>query len=160
MNDLRVERTFAAPAAQVWRALTDAAALAAWFWPPQLDPTVEIDARPGAAFRIAGTGMAVAGTYSAVEPPHRLAFTWRWDGDDEQTTVTMDLADRGDHAALTVTHKGFSTASARDDHIVGWSDCLDRLPAWLSANAQAPASDLQYGTEPPRHPMVDRPAPG
>lgn len=29
---------------------------------------------------------------------------------------------------LTVLHEGFSTESERDEHVQGWSDCLDRLP--------------------------------
>ena len=29
-------------------------------------------------------------------PPHRLACTWRWDGEDAETLVTVELASSGE----------------------------------------------------------------
>lgn len=138
MTSLRLERTLPAPPEQVFRALTEADALAAWFWQPDSETTVTADARPGGRFRIAATsgpfaGTAVEGSYTMVEPPHRLAFTWRWDGDDAQTLVTIELAATPAGTALTLVHDGFAEEFVRDNHAIGWSDCLARLPAWLSA---------------------------
>jgi uncharacterized protein YndB with AHSA1/START domain len=136
--ELRLRRTFAAPPERVWQALTDAEALAAWFWPRRLDPTAEADPRVGGRYRIAGpaAGMAVAGEYLELEPPRRLACTWSWDGEDEVTRVTVELAPVEGGTGLELRHEGFADDAARDQHVQGWADCLDRLPGWL---AGAPA---------------------
>ncbi len=133
-NELRLSRTLSFPVDRVWRALTDPVALAAWFWPERFATTAEIDLRVGGRYRIdgPGAGMAVAGEYTAVEPPHRLAFTWRWDGDSDETMVTVELTPSGTGTDLVIVHSGFAAEVERDNHAKGWSDCLDRLPGWLS----------------------------
>ncbi len=154
MTVLRVERTLPASPQRVWHALTDAAALAAWFWPQHFGTTARVDARPGGELRIAAAnGLAVSGRFREVEAPRRLVFTWRWDGDaalagsdedqaededDEETLVTIELSEADGGTALMLTHEGFATDSTRDDHHTGWSDCLDRLPAWLVAQDRTP----------------------
>jgi uncharacterized protein YndB with AHSA1/START domain len=129
MNTLNLTRELSAPPERVWRAFTDPAVLAAWFWPQHYATTVEADLRVGGRYRIdgSGAGMAVGGEYVSVEPPSRLIFTWRWDGDAEETLVTLLLAPAGDGTALTLTHERFTDEADRDNHTKGWSDCLDRL---------------------------------
>jgi uncharacterized protein YndB with AHSA1/START domain len=141
VTGLRIERILTAAPEQVFRALTDPDALAAWFWPADFETTVTADPRPGGRFRIAATGgpfagTAIEGSYTVVEPPHRLTFTWRWDGDDAQTLVTIELAATPAGTALTLGHDGFADEADRDNHAIGWSDCLDRLPAWLGDPAR------------------------
>jgi Activator of Hsp90 ATPase homolog 1-like protein len=46
--------------------------------------------------------------------------------------VTIEIAGADDGTEVELAHSGFSTEAVRDDHIVGWSDCLARLPAWLA----------------------------
>jgi uncharacterized protein YndB with AHSA1/START domain len=137
MSTLRLTRVLAAPPERVWRAFTDPAALAAWFWPQHFATTVETDLRVGGRYRIdgPGAGMAVSGEYVTVEAPSRLMFTWRWDGEVEETLVTLHLPPVGDGTELTLTHERLSDDAARDNHIKGWSDCLDRLPQWLRREA-------------------------
>ena len=133
MTSLRIERRLAAGPDRVWRALTEAGALAEWFWPERLRPTAVADARPGGAFRIAATGspMAVSGIYLEVDRPHRLVFTWRWDGDYSETLVTIELVGDGAGTSLILTHERFADDTDRANHEVGWSDCLGRLPGYL-----------------------------
>lgn len=140
MIQLRIDRTLPATPPRVWPAFTDPAALAAWFWPAEYDTSVDLDARPGGVFRVSapdapGGGLALAGTFRAVRPPHHLALTWRWDGDDEQTLVTIDLTGVGDGTALVLTQEGFDSEASRDNHVTGWTDCLDRLPTWLASTS-------------------------
>ena len=136
-TELRLHRTLAAPPERVWRALTDPAALAAWFWPERLAPTAEVDLEERGRYRVASvsSGMAVTGRYVEVTAPRRLVCTWSWDGGDTETLVAIDLAPAGDGTDLALVHEGFADESARQDHVQGWSDCLDRLPGWLAANA-------------------------
>ncbi len=134
MSTLQISRALPAPPDRVWRAFTDPAALAAWFWPERFATTAETDVRVGGRYRIdgPGAGMAVSGEYVSVEPPNRLAFTWRWDGEPEETLVTLELVATGDGTRLALTHERFSDDADRDNHAKGWSDCLDRLPGWLA----------------------------
>jgi len=134
---LRIDRTLPVPPERVWRALTDPVALAAWFWPAHFHTTAAVDARPGGRFRIDGPGgpgggIGVTGEYAVVESPSRLVFTWRWDGEDGQTLVTIELSGVEGGTALTLTHERFASDPDRDNHYIGWSDCLARLPAFVT----------------------------
>ena len=131
MTELTMNRTLAVPAERVWRALTDPAALAAWFWPQRFAPTAKVDLRVGGRYRIDGpaVGMAVSGEYVTVEPPSKLAFTWRWDGEPDETLVTIELIPVGAGTELALRHERFTDDATRDNHAQGWHDCLDRLPS-------------------------------
>lgn len=131
MTELTVTRTLAAPPDRVWRAFTTADELAAWFWPGAWDAVATVDLRVGGRYRIASdpVGMAVGGEYVAVEPTSRLAQTWQWDGDADETLVTITLAPEGAGTLLTIVHERFATDEDAASHLQGWNDCLDRLPA-------------------------------
>jgi uncharacterized protein YndB with AHSA1/START domain len=134
MTEFTLNRTFAVPAERVWRALTDPAALAAWFWPQRFATTTEVDLRVGGRYRIDGTavGMAVSGEYVTVDPPHTLVFTWRWDGEPGETLVTIELIPAEAGTDLVLRHERFASDGDRDGHAQGWHDCLARLPGWLA----------------------------
>lgn len=95
--------------------------------------TAEIDPRPGGVFRmnVRGDGFA-SGRFLAVEPPHRIVFTWGWEGADSpvppgSSTVEIILeADGEDGTRLTLTHSGLPLP-ALDMHRDGWNHYLDRL---------------------------------
>jgi uncharacterized protein YndB with AHSA1/START domain len=145
--ELHLRRTLPFPPERIWRALTDPAALAAWFWPARFATTAEVDLRVGGRYRIdgPGVGMAVTGEYLAVEPPQRLAFTWRWDGAAAETLVTIELTPADPGTELVLVHERFTDDGDRDNHAKGWSDCLDRLPGWL-AGGQPGAPDSNATT--------------
>lgn len=134
----RVERVVAAPPARVWRALMDAAELAAWYWPPSFATEVTMEPWAGGAFRIASArvGMAAVGRVVAAEAPSRLELTWRWEGEALETAVVVTLAadgaDDADATRIVVEHRGFPTEVMAAEHAQGWSDCLDRLPGYLA----------------------------
>ena len=133
-SELRLSRSLPGPAERVWQAFTDTAALASWLWPERFATTAELDLRVGGRYRIEGpgAGMAVAGEYVAVEPPHRLVFTWRWEGEPDETLVTVELTSTGTGTELLLVHERFTDDVQREEHARGWSDCLDRLPGWLA----------------------------
>jgi uncharacterized protein YndB with AHSA1/START domain len=133
MASLRIERTLPAPTVRVWHALTDETALGAWFWPARLHPRASVDA---AGFELRGDTLAVRGQYREVVAPHRLRFTWQWDGEDGQTSVAIDLSGVDGATELTLRHHGFADDEARDAHIVGWTQCLDRLTPYLAEHAE------------------------
>ena len=132
MADLTVERVVSASPARVWRAWTDPELLASWFWPPRFLTTAEVDPRDGGALRLASapTGMGVSGVLGDVQPPRRFTTTWRSDGEDAETTVTVSLVEQRDGSTLVrVHHDGFRDERSVAEHVQGWTDCLARLPA-------------------------------
>jgi uncharacterized protein YndB with AHSA1/START domain len=137
---VRVSAVLAASVDRVWRAFTDDAELAAWYWPRQLGPSVTADPRPGGRYRISAASpqMAVVGEYLQVVAPHRLVLSWRWDGEDEVSTVTIELTEVDGGTVLALSHEDLG-AEAVASHLQGWTDCLDRLPAhlrvWRAATA-------------------------
>ncbi|SDG70461.1 SRPBCC family protein [Microbacterium pygmaeum] len=135
MTSLTVTRTLAASPARVWRSWTDAAELSTWLWPPSFDTTCEIDLQAGGRFRISSqnAGMAVGGEYLEIDEPSRLVFTWRWDGEEEDTLVTVTFEASGSGTVLGVRHERFTSAESCASHEQGWNDCLDRLPAHLAS---------------------------
>ena len=135
MTEVRVERELAASTDRVWSAFTNPEAIAAWMWPGSFKTTATVDLRVGGRYRIESIpmGMAVEGEFVVLEPTTRLVQTWRWDGEDDDTLVTVTIeptAGGGSH--LTVLHERFGTDEDAASHQQGWNDCLDRLPSYLS----------------------------
>jgi len=137
MADLELRRGLSVPVERVWHAFTDPDALAAWFWPRRFQTSVTNDLRVGGRYHIDGSagGLAVSGEYLELQAPRRLRFGWQWVGKAEVTEVCVALRASGHATVLQLRHLGFADESNRDQHDLGWSDCLDRLPGWLLARA-------------------------
>ena len=88
------ERSYPAPAADVWDALTNPARLPRWFAP------VTGELRLGGRYAIEGNA---SGTVTACEPPAHLALTWEFDGDVSWVDVTL-TADGDDATTLRLVH--------------------------------------------------------
>jgi uncharacterized protein YndB with AHSA1/START domain len=139
---LRLERVLPAPRLTVYRALTDPEELRKW-WGPRgfVIPRLEFDARLGGGYRIAmqppdGELFHLRGEFRAVDPPGRLAFTFRWDpphADDRETLATLSLEDRGAQTGLRLAQGEFATAERHALHEAGWTDSLDRLHELLDS---------------------------
>lgn len=129
MAEFRVQRVVAKPLEEVWAAFTDSARLAAWFWPSRFETSVDIDLRVGGRFRIASVTaeLAVGGEYVEVDAPGRLVHTWRWDGDDEETLVTLTFLTVDGGTGITILHERFSDPETAEQNAAGWNSCLDRL---------------------------------
>ena len=127
MTSVQITRVLAAPPERVWAAFTEPETLAAWFWPARLSPVVSAEVRVGGSYRIEGTGMAVSGVYVEVEPLRRLVFSWRWDGDETESLVTLEFEGSEGKTVLALRHDRFANDEERDNHAQGWNDCLDRL---------------------------------
>ena len=140
---LRIERRLPAPRAAVYAALTNAEQLREW-WGPRgfTTPAIEFDPEVGGSYRIAmqppeGDAFHLSGEFQVVEPPVRLAFTFRWeppDPDDRETLATLALEEHGIDTVLSLTHREFATEERLDVHRSGWSDSLDRLTELLAAS--------------------------
>jgi uncharacterized protein YndB with AHSA1/START domain len=133
---LRLKRILPAPRATVFRALGDPGELAKWWGPRGFTaPSVEFDPRVGGSYRIAmqppdGDLFYLTGEFREVDPPARLAYTFRWDpadSNDRQTVVTLSLQDRSERTEVLLTQGEFATEERRALHEGGWSDSFGRL---------------------------------
>jgi uncharacterized protein YndB with AHSA1/START domain len=81
-----------------------------------------------------GDAFHLSGEFLDVDPPARLAYTFRWDEpapDDRETAVTLGLEARGEATELALRHGGFAAEERLALHRGGWTDSLDRLTALL-----------------------------
>jgi uncharacterized protein YndB with AHSA1/START domain len=137
---LRMKRVLHAPQAVVYRALTDPDELARWWGPRGFTaPSVEFDPRVGGSYRIAmqppdGDLFHLSGESREVDPPARLAYTFRWDPptpDDRESVVTLSLQDRGEQTEVLFIQGDFATEERRALHEGGWTDGFERLEQLL-----------------------------
>jgi uncharacterized protein YndB with AHSA1/START domain len=124
---VEVERHIAATPETVFSYLTDPAKLVAW-----MGTRAELDPRSGGRFRIeVGPGNVAAGEYLEIDAPHRLVFSWGWEGDEAlppgSTTVEITVAPAGSGSLLRLRHLGLPTAEQRTLHQGGWIMYADRL---------------------------------
>lgn len=121
-----VVRIDAAPET-VWTFWTDPARLCEW-WGVEADAVAE----PGGTFRVVMDGgtPVMRGEYVELDPPHRLVFTFGWEGHDPgeplapgSTRVEVTLEPDADATVLTLRHELPATHAA--DHAKGWAHFLD-----------------------------------
>jgi uncharacterized protein YndB with AHSA1/START domain len=138
---VRIERTFAATAEDVFDAWTSAEVMRRWFHvgPDWETPVAEVDLRVGGNVRIVmrtpdGSEHGARGEYTLIDRPHRLVMTWTFD-DDPTNEQVIDLSFSESDGATTVlfVNNGISTAQRRDSEDRGWRGCLDQLERTLAA---------------------------
>jgi uncharacterized protein YndB with AHSA1/START domain len=126
-NVVELELRLGAPPDEVFLYLTDPERYVRW-----QGVKAELDPRPGGVFRVWMDADAVArGEYVAVEPPHRVVFTWGWEGNEGvppgSTTVELTLQPDGDGTVLSLRHSGLPDGEAAALHEEGWRFFTDRL---------------------------------
>jgi uncharacterized protein YndB with AHSA1/START domain len=81
-----------------------------------------------------GKEFSVSGTYTRIEAPRVLGFTWNYNWADtgaRETHVLVELTPTSSGTHVTLTHSGFPTAPERDDHKQGWGRVLGWLQSYL-----------------------------
>lgn len=140
--EIRIDRVLPATIGRVYDAWTRADLLTRWYCPnPTWELKVQADVRVGGEYVVEMGPHVVRGTYLEVEPPHRLAFSWRWDGDnDEPTRVQVELSEVADGTRMLLTHSGFATSEDATNHQLGWEPELGRLAELLTVQQPDPAT--------------------
>jgi uncharacterized protein YndB with AHSA1/START domain len=145
----RIDRAIdiAAPPGRVWRALTDAAELSAWFQ-VTLEGAVVAGGEVWMTSVLPGhSGQRFRVTIAEMTPPLRLVWTWHPGEIDPaidysrepRTTVTFTLTPTAGGTRLTVEETGFDAialarrARVYGDNSQGWSEVL----VWLQRHAEA-----------------------
>ncbi|HEX2457589.1 MAG TPA: SRPBCC domain-containing protein [Vicinamibacterales bacterium] len=103
-RDLRFEAVYPHPIDKVWRAVTEPDAIARWLMKNDFAPRV------GHRFRFTappqpGWDGIVNGEVLTVEPPHKLAYSWK--GGPLDTVVTISLTPAPGGTRLVLEHTGF-----------------------------------------------------
>jgi uncharacterized protein YndB with AHSA1/START domain len=137
-----LERTYDAPVARVWKALTDPAAKQKWFARGLEVLERQMDVRVGGRERVSGrweSGMVSTfdATYHDVVPNARLIYSYQLFLDDKKISVslaTMQLKDADGRTTLKVTEQGafldgYDDAGSREK---GTNFLMDRLGASLA----------------------------
>jgi uncharacterized protein YndB with AHSA1/START domain len=131
----RVECVLPALPDVVFREWLDADALAEWMCPlPDRLRAVEIDARPGGAFRFdiieGDVSFTVTGRYMTIDPPHHLSFTWScstWPVPALETIVTVSLAGHGASDTLMTIEHTLLPPDLVAQHQLGWAQIGEQL---------------------------------
>ncbi len=125
---LVVERTFDAPAALVWKALTDKEDIRQWSF-----DISEFTPRVGFEFQFYGGDENVKYLHrckvTEAIPNKRLAYTWRYEGYAGDSLVSFELFAEGNKTRLRLTHAGLETfpklpAFARKNFMEGWTQIV------------------------------------
>jgi len=124
-----IERSYNAPAATVWAAITDRDAMKQWYFDlPEFKPEV--------GFRFEFTAGAEGREYlhkceiTEVITGKKLAHTWRYDGLQGNSVVTFELFDEGETTKLRLTHEGLETIAvngadfAATNFVTGWTQII------------------------------------
>jgi uncharacterized protein YndB with AHSA1/START domain len=132
---VRIERTFAASAEDVFDAWTSPEVMRRWFhcasdWST---PEAEVDLRVGGKVRVVmrkpdRTEAAMQGEYVLIDRPRRLVMTWAFH-DDPANEQLMELTFFESEGSTTVrlVNSRISTRERRDAQDWGWRGCLDEL---------------------------------
>jgi uncharacterized protein YndB with AHSA1/START domain len=138
---LRIERSYRAPAEAVFEAWTSEEVLRRWWYTEDGYRTseAEVDLRVGGAVRVVmrdpskDAEYGGGGTYTEVEPPSRLAFTWTWDDDPTPTLIEIDFSETDGITKVTFSPSGLWDEEAVRSHEDGWGKLFDRLEGILDA---------------------------
>ena len=129
----------AAPSDEVFRFFIDPDKMILWH-----ARAAWMEPRRGGEFRIDVNGRNTAsGEFVEIDPPHRLVFTWGWEGSVElppgSSRVEITFADIGGGETLVrLVHSGIPD-DMRDGNAVGWDHYLPRLQ--LAASGQPAGLD-------------------
>jgi uncharacterized protein YndB with AHSA1/START domain len=123
-----IERTFNAPVARVWKALTDAEDMRRWYFDlKEFEPEVGFEFE----FTVEHEGVNYHHLCRITEvvPQKKLAYTWRYQGHEGDSLVTFELFADGDKTRLKLTHEGLETfpklpAFARKNFMKGWTEII------------------------------------
>jgi len=134
-NAVRMERTFAATAEDVFDAWTSPEVMRRWFHPaPDWEtPEAEVDLRVGGRVRVVmrkpdGTEAEAHGEFTLIDRPHRLGMTWTFDDEpSNEQLIELSFSEFEGSTTVLLVNTGISTDARRDAQDWGWRGCLEQL---------------------------------
>jgi uncharacterized protein YndB with AHSA1/START domain len=137
-NSIRREFTVSADAATVFAFFTDPQRLVRW-----IGTSAELDPHPGGIFLVdVHSGWTARGEFKEVVPVSHLAYTWGWEGNNENVApgsslIEIDLLPSNGSTLVRFIHSGLP-AAAVPGHSEGWTHYLGRLAIAASGGDPGP----------------------
>jgi uncharacterized protein YndB with AHSA1/START domain len=125
-----IERTFQAPIAKVWKAITDKDEMKKWYF-----DLAEFKPEAGFEFRFVGGTEEKKFLHicvvTEVIKEKKLTYSWRYDGYEGISYVTFELFPEGEKTRIKLTHEGIESfpadpSFAKENFIAGWTDIIGR----------------------------------
>ena len=126
---ITIERTFNAPVATVWKALTDKAEMKQWYFDLA-------EFKPELGFEFSFTAGPPEKEYlhlckiTGVIPGKKISYSWRYDGYEGISFVSFELFAEGEKTRLKLTHEGLETFPASNtdfaatNFVAGWTSIV------------------------------------
>jgi uncharacterized protein YndB with AHSA1/START domain len=126
-----IERTFNAPAINVWQALTDNEQMKQWYFNLE-------DFKPEVGFEFQFMAGEKNKEYlhlckvTDVVVGKKLTYSWRYDGYPGNSFVTFELFEEGNKTRLKLMHEGIESLGpgnpdfAKENFEKGWTSILDQ----------------------------------
>ena len=139
---VRIERTFDAPAEDVFEAWTSVEVMRRWFYagPDWETPEAEVDLRVGGRFRVVmrkpdGSAVELTGEYTEIDRPHRLAMTCTFSDDpaSQQQLIELTFSESEGSTTVLMVNSRISTDGRRDAQDLGWYGCFNELERALAS---------------------------
>lgn len=112
---------------------------ASWIGPEGMNCEVPLlEPKVGGRYEITmhllnGQVIPVSGVFKTIDRPHRLVFTWGWDGSpSRQSVISLDFIARGPRTEMVLRQEGLGTVENRNDHGKGWNSALNKLVRYLA----------------------------
>ena len=141
-NTVKLHRVLRATPERVYRAFTDADAMAKWLPPNGFTGKVhQLDVKVGGSYRMSftnfttGKSHSFGGTYLEIVPNERLRYTDKFEdpnlSGEMQTTITLRKVFCG--TELNVTQEGIPAAIPAEACYMGWQESLILLAKLVEA---------------------------
>lgn len=141
-RELTITRVFNAPRSLVFKVWTQPEHFARWLGPTDfMTVACQMNVQIGGIYRACirspeGKDHWMQGSYREVTEPERLVFTFAWEDEDSrpkhETLVTVTFTEQGNKTLMTFHQAIFESTESRNSHRTGWSECFDRLQAYLT----------------------------
>ncbi len=142
-NNIKLHRIFAAPVEKVYKAFTDADAMAAWLPPYGFVCKVHnMDFKIGGSYRMSfinfttGNSHSFGGEYLEIVPNELLKYTDKFDDPNlpGQIVTTIELKKVLCGTALYAAQEGIPDAIPAEMCYLGWQESLDKLKRLVEPN--------------------------
>lgn len=140
---VHLHRVLRCPPRKLYRAFTEAGAMAKWLPPHGFTCTVhQLDARVGGTFRMSfhdfarGNGHSFGGEYLELVPDELIRYTDRFDDPNLPGVleVTVRLSPVSCGTELRITQAGIPEVIPLESCYLGWQDSLAQLAALVEAD--------------------------
>jgi uncharacterized protein YndB with AHSA1/START domain len=138
---VRLHRVLRAAPQRIYKAFTDAAAMAKWLPPYGYTCTVHhMDARVGGGFKMSftsfgtGEGHSFGGEYQELAP-HKIRYTDRFDDPNlpGEMRVTVGLKQVSCGTELSIVQEGIPSVIPEEMCYLGWQESLEQLAKLVEA---------------------------